>query len=69
MTDDKRADPVGTVRHIDLADEQGLQLWSIVLGVFVPAILTAVEAVGTEARAVQVEIEAHPSIYGRPSKR
>jgi len=54
-----------TLKHIDLGDEQGLALWSIVLGVSVETILTAVEAVGPEARKVQAEIEAHPHIYKR----
>ncbi|MGN6479882.1 DUF3606 domain-containing protein [Luteibacter sp.] len=51
------------LEHIDPADEGGLALWALVLGVTPEAVLAAVAAVGTNARKVQAEIEARPSIY------
>ncbi|MGN6481154.1 DUF3606 domain-containing protein [Luteibacter sp.] len=51
------------LEHFDQADEGGLALWALVLGVTPQAVLSAVTAVGTSARQVQVEIENSPSTY------
>lgn len=51
------------LEHIDPTDDGGLELWALALGVNREAVLAAVEAVGTNARAVQAEIGARPEIY------
>ncbi|KJV30022.1 hypothetical protein VI08_15260 [Luteibacter yeojuensis] len=65
MKDDIDSGLPNQVHTVDAADEGGLQLWSLVLGVSVEAVRDAARVAGPDAEAVQREIVAHPERYRR----